>query len=234
MFARQFLITLSLSLLLASHAFADTIAIIGTGNVGAAIGAEFDEQGHTIIYGSRSPSGLKALDLASKTGDGAKTAKPAEAATAASIIVLAVPGMAAVDVARGLGELDGKIVIDVTNPLVVEPPLTFTFGVATSNGQLIQDALPAARVVKALNTINWQSMLDPDASAGPLTVPLSGNDEAAKDKVAAMVTAMGLHPIDIGGIETSHWSEYGVVVMLNNQFSERAGFEMHLREVEQE
>lgn len=231
MLAHRLLITLSL--LLASPAFADTIAIIGTGKVGAAIGSVFAEQGHTIIYGSRSPSGLKALDLASKTGDGAKTAKPFEAAAAADIVVLAVPGMVALDVAKGLGELDGKIVIDVTNPLVVEPPLTFTFGVTTSNGEMIQNALPNAHVVKALNTINWQAMINPKASTGPLSVPLSGNDDAAKHTVAALVTAMGLQPIDIGGIETSHWTEYGVVVMLNNQFSERSGYEMHLREVEQ-
>ncbi|MCH9696169.1 MAG: NAD(P)-binding domain-containing protein [Gammaproteobacteria bacterium] len=221
----------SLMLLLASPAFADTIAIIGTGKVGAAIGGVFAEQGHTIIYGSRSPSGLKTLELASKTGDGAKTAKPDEAAAAADIVVLAVPGMVALDVAKGLGDLNGKIVIDVTNPLVVEPPLTFTFGVAGSNGEMIQAALPDAHVVKALNTINWQSMIDPGTSAGPLSVPLSGDDEASKREVAAMVTAMGLHPIDIGDIETSHWTEYGVVIMLNNQFSERVGYEMHLREV---
>jgi predicted dinucleotide-binding enzyme len=232
MHTQRLLITLLL--LLTAPAFADSIAIIGTGKVGAAIGGVFAEQGHTIIYGSRSPSGLKALDLASKTGDGAKTAKPAEAAAMADMVVLAVPGMAAVEVAKSLGALEGKIIIDVTNPLVVEPPLTFTFGVTTSNGEMIQNALPAAYVVKALNTINWQSMIDPETSPGPLSVPLSGNDPAAKRKVATMMSAMGLHPIDIGGIETSHWTEYGVVVMLNNQFTERAAYEMHLREVKQE
>lgn len=220
-----------LTFLLSAPVYADTIAIIGTGNVGAALGTEFAQQGHQIVYGSRSPLGLKALDIAGKTQGDAKTAIPAEAAAGADIVVLAVPGMVVENVVNGLGDLSGKIIIDATNPLVMDEPMHFTFGVETSNGEIVQAAAPDAKVVKAFNTISWQSMINPQDSDGPLYVPIVGNDDAAKRKVSALVEAMGLVAIDLGPIEVAHWTEYSAVVGLNNQFSERANFDLVFREI---
>lgn len=222
---------IALSFILSAPVFADTIAIIGTGNVGAALGTEFAQQGHTIVYGSRSPLGLKALDLVGKTKGDAKTAIPAEAAADADIVVLAVPGMVVEDVVKGLGDLSGKIIIDATNPLVMDEPMHFTFGVETSNGEIVQAAAPDAKVVKAFNTISWQSMISPEDASGPLYVPVVGNDDAAKEKVSALVKKMGLVAVDLGPIEVAHWTEYSVVVGLNNQFSERAQFDLVFREI---
>jgi len=220
-----------LSFILSVPVFADTIAIIGTGNVGAALGTEFAQQGHTIIYGSRSPLGLKALDLVGKTKGNAKTAMPAEAAIDADIVVLAVPGMVVEDVVKGLGDLSGKIIIDATNPLVMDEPMHFTFGVETSNGEIVQAAAPDAKVVKAFNTISWQSMISPEDASGPLYVPVVGNDAAAKEKVSALIEKMGLVAIDLGPIEVAHWTEYSVVVGLNHQFSERDNYDLVFRSV---
>jgi len=220
-----------LSFIWSAPLFADTIAIIGTGNVGAALGTEFAQQGHTIVYGSRSPLGLKALDLVGRTKGDAKTAIPAEAAADADIVVLAVPGMVVEDVVKGLGDLSGKIIIDATNPLVMDEPMHFTFGVETSNGEIVQAAAPDANVVKAFNTISWQSMISPEDASGPLYVPVVGNDDAAKEKVSALVKKMGLVAVDLGPIEVAHWTEYSVVVGLNNQFSERAQFDLVFREI---
>jgi len=216
-------------LLIGAPVCAETIAVIGTGNVGMALGTEFAQQGHTIIYGSRSPLGLKALDLAKKTQGDASTATPSAAASAAEIVVLAVPGMVVEDVVKGLGNLAGKIVIDATNPLVMDEPMVFRYGVATSNGEIVQAAAPDAFVVKAFNTISWPSMISPEDSEGPLYVAIAGNHPAAKEKVAAMVTAMGLVPFDLGPIEVAHWTEYAAVVALNNQFSARQNFELVFR-----
>jgi len=212
-------------------AYADTIAVIGTGNVGMALGTELAQQGHDIIYGSRSPLGLKALDLARKTDGDASTAMPDEAAAKASVVVLAVPGLVVEEVVNGLGDLSGKIVIDATNPLLMEEPMVFSYGVETSNGEIVQAAAPDAFVVKAFNTVTWQSMIDPEDSDGPLYVPIVGNDQAKK-KVAGFVEEMGLVPFDLGSIETAHWTEYSVVVSLNNQFSERASFDLVFRKIE--
>ena len=223
-------ICLVLALVFATPALAETIAVIGTGNVGTALGTELALQGHTIIYGSRSPLGLKALDVAKKTKGDASTATPPEAAKKANIIVLAVPGMVVEAVVLGLGDLSGKIIIDATNPLLMEEPLKFTYGAATSNGEIVQAAAPAAMVVKAFNTIPWQSMIAPENSDGPLFVPIVGNDDSAKEIVAGFVSAMGLTPFDLGPIEVAHWTEYGAVVQLNNQFSERRNYDLVFRQ----
>ncbi len=222
---------LALSLFLSAPLLADTIAIIGTGNVGMALGTEFAKQGHTIVYGSRSPLGLKALDLAKQTDGNSSTAIPREAAAGAEVIVLAVPGMVVEEVVRHLGDLSGKLIIDATNPLVMDEPMHFTYGVDSSNGEIVQAAAPEALVVKAFNTVTWQSMIDPEDSDGPLYVPLAGNDESAKEKVATMVVKMGLEPIDLGPIDVAHWTEYSVVVALNNQFSERSNYDLAFRKI---
>ena len=170
-----------LLMLVSAASLAETIAVIGTGNVGMALGTELAEQGHTIVYGSRSPLGLKALDLAKKTEGDAYTATPAEAAASANIIVLAVPGLVVEQVVLSLGNLSGKLIIDVTNPLVMDKAMHFTFGVETSNGEIVQAAAPDAFVVKAFNTVDWQSMISPEDADGPLYVPIVGGDDEAKE-----------------------------------------------------
>jgi predicted dinucleotide-binding enzyme len=222
----------ALSLIVSAATCAETVAVIGTGNVGAALGTEMALQGHDVVYGSREPLGLKALDLAGRTKGNASTARPADAVIDANIVILAVPGMVVEEVVNQLGDLAGKIVIDATNPLVMGEPMHFTYGVTTSNGEIVQAAAPDAKVVKAFNTVTWQSMIDPEEADGPLYVPLAGDDDDAKALVAELVEAMGLESIDLGGIENSHWTEYSVVVSLNNQFSKRQNFDLLFRVIE--
>ncbi len=75
-------------------------------------------------------------------------------------------------------------------------------------------------------------MINPQNSPGPLYVPIVGNNKAAKEKVAALVKAMGLVPFDLGPIEVAHWTEYAAVVALNNQFSERQAFDLVFRAID--
>lgn len=214
-------------LLFAGLAHAETVAVIGTGNVGMALGTEFAGLGHKVIYGSRSPLSLKTLDLIAKTGKGSSAKRPADAAAVADVIVLAVPGMVTEEVARGLGDLSGKLIIDATNPLLMQPEvMQFEYGVDTSNGELVQAAHPGAFVVKAFNTISWQQMIDPEVVATPPVVPLASDHKAAKEKVAEYVRGMGLEPVDLGELVYSRWSELTVVVMLNNRFSDRDKFDL--------
>ena len=218
-------------LLSATAANSETVAVIGTGNVGMAIGTEFAGLGHTVIYGSRSPLSLKTMDLVTKTGKNASAELPDEAAAEADVVVLAVPGMVTGAVASGLGDLGGKIVIDATNPLKREGEvLQFEYGVDTSNGQIVQALHPDAFVVKAFNTISWQKMIDPGKPAP--VMPLAGNSDAAKAKVAEWVQAMGIDTIDIGGIEHARVTEQLVVLMLNNQFSDKPKYEILFRKVD--
>ena len=219
------------ALLFVAPAFADTIAIIGTGDVAKALGPEFAAQGHTIIYGSRNPGGDKAQDLVKISGKDAAAVSPQEAVIDADIVVLAVPGLLVGEIVKGLGDLSDKIIIDPTNPLE-RRILTFHHAVETSNAQIIQAIAPDAYVVKAFNTLNWRTMIDPDATGGPISIPLAGDSRRAKKVVAKLVEGMGLEAIDVGGIENAHWVEGMLMLWINNRFSLRESFDFHLRKVE--
>ena len=224
-------IRLFLILLLATGlANADTIAIIGTGDVAGALGPEFAAQGHTIIYGSRSPNRADVQGLVNKTGGDASAATPQNAAQKATIVVLAVPGMLVEEITLGLGDLAGKIIIDPTNPLV-DTASGLGHGVVTSNAEIIQDAAPEAHVVKAFNTLNWRTMVDPNTSGGPVSIPLTGDSDTAKATVAKLVAGMGLEPIDLGPVENSRWVEGMLILWINNRYgSDRPNFDFHLRQ----
>ncbi len=216
------------ALIVAAPAFADTIAIIGTGNVAKALGPEFAAQGYTIIYGSRNPGGLKAQDLVKISGDGASAVSQQDAVIVADIVVLAVPGMLVAEITKGLGDLSGKIIIDPTNPFE-RTSLKLRHGVASSNAQIIQELAPDADVVKAFNTLNWRTMIDPDNAGGPVSIPLAGDSSSAKKVVAELVEGMGLEAIDVGGVENAHWVEGMLILWINNRISDRAAFDFHLR-----
>jgi predicted dinucleotide-binding enzyme len=217
------------ALIFAVPAFADTIAVIGTGEVGGALGPEFAEQGHTIVYGSRNPERSKVMDLVEKTGELASATTPAEAAAQADIVVLAVPGLLVEEITKSLGDLSGKIIIDPTNPL--ERRMNrLEHAVDTSNAEIIQAAAPGAYVVKAFNTLNWRTMVDPASAGGPVSIPLVGDNGRAKDTVAELVTGMGLEPIDVGPLRDARWVEGMLILWINNRFGgKRPSFDYHLR-----
>src|SRR5690606_7330972 len=100
-------------------AMAETVAIIGTGNVGAALGQRFAAVGHEVVYGSREPDRSDVRQLVEASGPSASAATPGVAAEGADFIVLAVPWEVVEQVTRGLGDLSGRIVVDPTNPRVV-------------------------------------------------------------------------------------------------------------------
>ena len=194
-------------------AAAETIAVIGTGNVGAALGPEFAAQGHTIIYGSREPMREDVQALVDRTAGNASARQPDEAVIGADIVVLAVPGTAAVEITESLGDLSGKIIIDPTN-VVARSAGGMSHGIEGkgSNAALIQAAAPGASVVKAFNTLNWQQMVDPESAGGPITIMLAGDDAEAKATVAGLVRGMDLEAVDVGGLQYAHVLEEMLVM----------------------
>lgn len=228
MVTRRLLIIAVLALAHASIASAETIAIIGTGNVAEALGPAFAAQGHRIVYGSRNPGSSKTERLVGKTGDEASATSPTAAVKGADIVVLAVPGMMVANITRGLGDLANKIIIDPTNPLK-RKLMVFQHGVDTSNTEIIQEIAPDADVVKAFNTLNWKTMVDPESAGGPVSIPLAGESRRAKKAIAKLVEGMGLEPIDVGGIENARWVEGMAILLINNRFSLRNSFNFHLR-----
>lgn len=211
-----------------TSAWSDTIAIIGTGDVAGALGPEFASQGHAIVYGSRNPGRLSVQDLVERTGSTASASSQPESIVGADIVVLAVPGLLVKEITTSLGDLSGKIIIDPTNPMERSPE-GLRHAVETSNAEIIQAAAPDAYVVKAFNTLNWRTMVDPDESGGPVSIPIVGDDGDAKETVAELVRGMGLDPIDLGGVENAHWVEGMLILWINNRISTRDSFDFHLR-----
>jgi predicted dinucleotide-binding enzyme len=219
-----------LSAAFAAPVFAARIAVIGTGNVGSALGPEFAAQGHTIVYGSRDPSRQEVKDLVARTGANASATTQQEAVMGADIVLLAVPGTAAEQVTKELGDLSGKIIIDPTNRVDRNTPDGWAnHGVpGGSNAELIQAAAPNARVVKAFNTLNWRQMVDPETSGGPITIAIAGNDEAAKAVVAELIEGMGLEVADFGPLRYANTLEEMLVVWANARGRD-AAFNYYLR-----
>ncbi len=208
---------------------AETIAVIGTGNVGSALGPEFGALGHTIVYGAREPMRDDVVALVGRTGAGATAALPADAVRDADIIVLAVPGAAAEGIVRGLGDLSGKIILDPTNRVGRGGDyLTHDVPGDGSNAELIQAAAPGARVVKAFNTLNWRQMVDPETAGGPISIPLAGNDAEAKALIATLVEGMGLHAIDVGPLAYAHILEE-MLVMWGQSLGSDNAYNYYLR-----
>lgn len=207
MLKRSFLTIACMAALLGwtSSVLADTVAVIGTGRMGSAIGPRFAELGHDVIYGSRDPSSEKVLALIEKTGNGARADTQGNAIAAADIIVLALPWRATEGLITAAGpDLDGKIIMDITNATLRALQPDNPDAIDTSAGVLIQKWAPRAKVIKAFNTVGYHIVADPSHAGGPVTIPLVGDDEAAKAEVAQIVQAMGFETMILAGIEQAH------------------------------
>ncbi len=185
-----------------------TIAVIGTGEVGSALGKRWAALGYQIVYGSRTPGGDRIKTLIRETGHGASAETNANAAAKADMAVLALPWVATENVIKGMGDLSGKILMDpinglkVTNGRFEAPP-----GLETSSGEMIQEWAHGAHVVKAFNTLSREVMEDPAAASGPVTVSLAGDNAEAKARVGAIAADMGLVPLDVGAIYLARYLE---------------------------
>lgn len=176
----------------------ETIAMIGTGFVGSALGPRFAEQGYRVIYGAREPERADVVGLVERTAGDAAAVTPAEAARAADIVVLALPWNVVEEVTRELGDLSGKVIVDPTNPRTTADDGYRDFAFDSSNAERIQQLAPGAAVVKAFSTLAAATMENPAIAGGPVTVPIVGDDADAKARVAALARAIGLEAIDVG------------------------------------
>ena len=183
------------------------IAIIGTGNMGQALGTLLAADGHKITFGSRQLS--TAQDAAAKIG-AAKGELIQEALEWGEIAILALPYQAALDLASQRDTqkaLQGKIVIDITNALAPDY-MSLTVGHTSSAAEEIAKRIPGAHVIKAFNTI-FADVLRAKASGETVevTVFCAGDDVQAKTKVLKLVSELGLLAVDAGALTNARYLE---------------------------
>src|SRR5258708_9029387 len=188
------------------------IGILGTGDVGKALGNGFLATGHRVMMGSREAANEKAAAWmkqaeVNKMGAGASAGTFADAVKFADVVALATlwSGTGNALKLAGPENFAGKVVIDATNPLNFSPgrPPELALGHTDSGGEQVQSWLPTARVVKAFNTVGNAHFFKPDFPGGPPDMFIGGNDDAAKKTVTEILTAFGWSTIDAGGIEAA-------------------------------
>lgn len=189
------------------------IGLMGTGMVGSAIGTKLVELGHDVKMGSRTGDNEKAVAWSKSAGGRASQGTFADAAVFGELIFNCTSGAGAVAAltAAGAEFLAGKILIDVSNPLDFSGgmPPSLTVCNTDSLGERIQKAFPAAKVVKTLNTMNCNLMVNPALLPGHHDVFVSGNDQEAKARVTEILrTWFGWKQVvDLGDITTARGTE---------------------------
>src|SRR5579872_7303533 len=133
------------------------IGIIGSGNVGGALGTRWAKGGHRVTFGSRDPNGKDIKDLLARAGSNARAATMQDAAKSAEVLLVATPWLVTKEIVQGLGDLSGKVVIDAVNPLL--PDLSgLALANTTSAAEQMAGWARGARVVKAFNTVGSNIM----------------------------------------------------------------------------
>jgi len=177
----------------------EVIAILGTGDMGDSFGPRLAELGYKVVYGSRNPESDRVLALIENTGHGAISATNDIAAQRADVVFLALPWGPMEQIIKSLGNMEGKIVIDLSWP---ESELAedgyYRMTVETSGAEVIQEWIPKAMVVKAFGTTGTNVIDDPNDAGGPVTIPIASDHRHAKEVTARIAAELGMDPVDAG------------------------------------
>jgi len=188
------------------------IAILGAGNVGGTLGRRWAEAGHDVKFGvRRADAGAAAV----KGGEGlpprASVVAPAEAVRDANVVILATPWGAVGDALReagaDAGALDGRPLLDATNPLKAGFALDVGAG-GESGAERVQALVPNAHVVKAFNTTGAENMRDPIYGGAATVMLYAGNDIGAKRVAHGLASTLGFDPVDAGVLSRARELEH--------------------------
>jgi predicted dinucleotide-binding enzyme len=180
------------------------IGVLGTGSVGSAIASKLVSLGHDVKMGSRSASNDKALAWVASAGSRASAGTFADAAAFGEVVFNCTNGNATLEAVRAAGAdaIGDKVLVDLANRLPLPPER------GISLGEAVQQAVPRARVVKALNTVNAQVMVEPARLPGSHAVLICGNDAEAKRVVRGLLESFGWREIvDLGDIKAARATE---------------------------
>ena len=184
------------------------IGILGSGSAGRTLANGFLDHAHRVMIGSRTPDKLR--DWLRQAGREAQVGTFAQAAQFGELIVLSVNGRAAEDVIRlaNLENFAGKIVLDASDPLDFSSGRPGLFvGTTDSLGERVQRLIPNAYVVKGLNIVQADVMINPTLTGGEPDMFIAGDSDEAKQIVTNLLEEFGWPVIDMGGIESARWLE---------------------------
>jgi predicted dinucleotide-binding enzyme len=198
------------------------IGIIGAGNVGGTLGKKWAGKGHQVFYGMQRPHEAKVKELLRATGSNARAGSPAEAAAFGEAVVFATPWPATEAAVRSSGDLNGKIVIDCTNPL--KPDLSgLEVGQTTSGAEKVAGWAKGAKVFKAFNTTGFNVMADPVINGTRTVMFVCGDDEAAKPAVLRLASDIGFDAVDAGKLSQARLLEPWALLWISLALKGTAG-----------
>ncbi len=182
------------------------IGIIGSGNVGGALGQRWAAAGHDIKYGARNTAKPELVTLLKKIGAGASAGTVAEAASFGEVIVLTTPWNGTQAAIESAGDVTGKIIIDCTNPLKSDLS-GLSIGLDHSGAEQVAQWAKGARVVKCFNTTGAENMANPRFGNDRVVMFLAGDDEASKAIVSKLGEDLGFEMVDAGRLEIARLLE---------------------------
>jgi 8-hydroxy-5-deazaflavin:NADPH oxidoreductase len=201
-----------------------SIGIVGAGNMGRSIATQLGKTGEGVTLSDRNPGKAEAV-VAEIADDGVRAAEVPDA-LASDVVVLALwyPGTTEF-AGEHAPELDGKIVVDISNPLD-ESWIRLGIDPSTSAAELLAEQLPASRIVKAFNTTHAPALADGQVDEVALDVLLASDDDAAKSQVSELVKAAGMRPIDAGRLDNARLLER--LTAFQVELSQRYGLDFRL------
>lgn len=177
------------------------VGIIGSGMIGSTVARLAVGGGNKVVIGnSRGPNSLR--DLIAELGPRAKAGTAAEAVAAGDMVLLAVPFRYRDSLFKSGVNFRGKIVIDATNPYAPDMSILDLGGRGSS--EIVAEELPGARIVKAFNTLYFETLLRsarPKGSSERIVIPIAGDDAEAKRSVAAFIDSIGYDVLDMGSLK---------------------------------
>lgn len=197
-----------------------SIAIIGAGNVGMALGQALTRRGETVVFGVPEPQKYAAAVAA--LGERARLTTTHDAIAVSDLVILAVPHAATAGIAQSVTDWQGRVLVDATNPLA--PGLAgLTLGTTTSGAEVLAQQARGARLVKAFNSTGAENMADAAYAGGLPMMPVCGDDADARLRVMALATLIGFEAVDMGPLMAARYLEPFAMTWIHLAFRQGMG-----------